>query len=246
LDVQSDDLSINWGEGVGGTGAMQTYTQWDAQKTQACVCDPYYTGTDCSQKQCPRGDNVLTLVASTSSTQSFTVTGDSASTAAPSGTITITYMDLYGGVWTTRPITIPSGLTAADTVGAGNIANALIALPNAVIPAVTVTASSANAKTQTYTITFTDEANAGLQNLITVNWKGCNRAGCSPLYGGLVDAVAGKVITVSAVTQGVTSTTSLKENLVCAEHGICDSTTGQCKCFSGFYDLDCNQQTVLL
>jgi len=29
---------------------------WDAHKTRACVCDPKYSGLDCSIRMCPRGD----------------------------------------------------------------------------------------------------------------------------------------------------------------------------------------------
>jgi len=29
---------------------------WDAHKTRGCVCDPKYTGLDCSIRMCPRGD----------------------------------------------------------------------------------------------------------------------------------------------------------------------------------------------
>jgi len=29
---------------------------WDAHKTRACVCDPKYSGLDCSTRMCPRGD----------------------------------------------------------------------------------------------------------------------------------------------------------------------------------------------
>lgn len=29
---------------------------WDAHKTRGCVCDPKYTGVDCSIRMCPRGD----------------------------------------------------------------------------------------------------------------------------------------------------------------------------------------------
>jgi hypothetical protein len=34
---------------------------WDAMKIQGCVCDPAYTGYDCSQWVCPTGDDPLTI-----------------------------------------------------------------------------------------------------------------------------------------------------------------------------------------
>lgn len=37
-----------------------TYTLWDADKIMGCQCDPGYTGMDCSQRECPKGDDPLT------------------------------------------------------------------------------------------------------------------------------------------------------------------------------------------
>lgn len=34
---------------------------WDADRIQACLCDPGYFGADCSSRQCPTGDDPLTL-----------------------------------------------------------------------------------------------------------------------------------------------------------------------------------------
>ena len=224
---------------------MVSYTNWDANKRQACVCDPYYTGTDCSLKQCPRGDNVLTLTAAGQPTQTFGFTTSDAGGLKSTSQFTITYMDLYGGVWTTRPITIGGGVTVGgDATGNTAIKAALQALPNAVIPAVTVTSSYAGT-TMTYVVTFTDEANAGPQNPLTINWKGCTRAGCTPYYTGLVSTTAATAVTVTIPTTGtasfyntgVSTVTAVSENAICSEHGICDTTSGQCKCFSGFYDL---------
>lgn len=35
---------------------------WDADILHGCVCDPGWTGFDCSQLECPRGDDPLTRV----------------------------------------------------------------------------------------------------------------------------------------------------------------------------------------
>ncbi|KUG01569.1 Multiple epidermal growth factor domains protein 10 [Phytophthora nicotianae] len=37
-----------------------TYSLWDADKIMGCQCDPGFTGFDCSQRECPKGDNPLT------------------------------------------------------------------------------------------------------------------------------------------------------------------------------------------
>jgi len=174
---------------------------------------------------------------------------DAANNADPTGTVTITYTDLFGGKWETRPITVDA--VAATT--AINVAAALKALPNAVIPAVTVAAATAPAAAlpvgygTAITVTFTDAANTGAQNLLPVNFKGCNRSGCAPRYGGLTSADNGVTVTVSDTTTFPLATeTALKEKAVCSEHGLCDSATGLCKCFHGYYNLDCSDQTILV
>jgi hypothetical protein len=40
--------------------ASATYSLWDADKILGCQCDPGFTGFDCSQRECPKGDNPLT------------------------------------------------------------------------------------------------------------------------------------------------------------------------------------------
>ncbi|GMI55210.1 hypothetical protein TeGR_g1051, partial [Tetraparma gracilis] len=37
-----------------------TYNLWDAEQIQGCVCDYSYTGHDCSQMTCSKGDDPRT------------------------------------------------------------------------------------------------------------------------------------------------------------------------------------------
>jgi hypothetical protein len=58
------ELRNDLGDGFKWTGAAPTRNQydfefpllWDAHKTRGCVCDPKFTGLDCSVRMCPRGD----------------------------------------------------------------------------------------------------------------------------------------------------------------------------------------------
>lgn len=105
-------------------------------------------------------------------------------------------------------------------------------------------------------IEFTGDQNVGVQNLLEVNYRGCDYDGCAPRYKGISDSdfdgTAGKRVFVyvadvtSHVDSGSQNKFMHKERAVCSEHGLCDSTTGLCTCFSGYYDEDCNKQTVLI
>jgi len=83
--------------------------------TRACVCDGYYTGVDCSFRQCPRGDDPLTTEiecqgvssgAQSHEVQEITLTADK----QLSGEMTLTYTDAYGQSWTTMPIEVGGDL----------------------------------------------------------------------------------------------------------------------------------------
>jgi hypothetical protein len=183
---------------------------------------------------------------------------DAAGSAVPTGTITLTYTDLYGGVWTTQPITVDTNIHT-------NIASALTALPNGVIESISCVknpdldgtagadnsyVAAADISTFGYVVhcTFTGDQNAGVQNTMTVNMGGCTRAGCSPLYAGtnIVTKGATADVTTNAAYAGTTDVQSHKEAAICSEHGLCDTETGLCECFSGYFDEDCSKQTVLV
>jgi hypothetical protein len=43
-----------------GVSAVFDYNLWDADKNQACACDPGFFGPDCSMRMCPKGNDPLT------------------------------------------------------------------------------------------------------------------------------------------------------------------------------------------
>ena len=224
------------------------YNLWDVSKTQGCVCDPYYEGADCSLRSCPKGSNVLLSTVAVD-TQIICLADQSAG-STPAGQFTLTFTDLYGGIWTTRPINTVGAASdlASDTVTAAEIQAALQNLPNQVIPSVTVVPyTGGSAKGLCYTVSFTDQANTGIQNTLKVNIGGCTRAGCAPFYSGLSSHLGSGADggVVATVTDGNVAA-NVWEAAVCSDHGLCDSSSGICNCFSGFYDLDCNEQTVLV
>lgn len=192
---------------------------------------------------CLKGDDPLTTVyskgtAQVNHIQNIEFTTSSAASAGDA--LTITFTDLYGADWTTRPI----AATAATWAGLSqSIEAALEALPNQVVKDVTVVettdnngASEATTTKFAYTVTF--EANTGTQNLLVLNTNGCEIDGCQPRIQGLV-GVSDKKVSVEQFS----GTTEASE---CSGRGNCDSETGICECTEGFTGEACEQQTVLL
>jgi len=342
-DPSSGRLTLN--KGTGDRSNKIYYNNWDANKAQACVCDPYYEGADCSLRQCPRGDNVLTTgninaagqveaKDQANTVQEFIIHQGTVA-GAMEGTFTLTFFDLYGGVWETEAISVKDTTAATAANIAARVEAALENLPNGVLEDVTVTAVNCGGDTsQTagtvggYTgvscsgdasdvtkegcsgsvefwngrlnggylgyfvslipwmsavlkaeqtnagsvspvagdymldgqcidmlVEFSGDQNAGQQPLLQVNIAGCTTDGCAPYYGGITDADVDGTTATAIQTAVVDVTTRVvsgsnkrmhKERAICAEHGICDSSTGTCGCFSGYYDEDCSKQTVLV
>ena len=42
------------------TATPVSYGLWDQDKSMSCNCDAGYVGADCSERQCPKGDDPLT------------------------------------------------------------------------------------------------------------------------------------------------------------------------------------------
>lgn len=240
---------VDWSNAYGqGQGAYQKaisldsapyYYGWDTSKQQGCVCDAGYEGADCSLRQCPRGDNVLTVnTAPAAFVQTITIasTGDF---VAAADEIVLTFTTLEGAAYTTTPIKV-TGTLDVTQIG-NNIQTALTSLPNHAIPTVTVSVTRNAGVSLVIAVTFSDAATTGVQNPLQVGFTGCRRAGCAPYYLGVQGTAATTGVTASIAVNAPTS-----ESAICSEHGVCDTATGLCKCFHGYYDLNCNEQTVLV
>lgn len=155
-----------------------------------CTCDSGFTGTDCSSRLCPRGDDPMTKETYIGNSgelqgnevQVVTVKGDSSHVLA--GSFTLTYTDKYGGSWTTRPMPVSSADATAIARHELMMEDLLESLPNQVIPDVAVVLS-ATTYSNTYTITFLHSANSGDQNMLTCDITGCDLDGCQPRFSGL-------------------------------------------------------------
>ena len=90
----------------------KSYKGWERDMVTACFCDPHYTGVDCSLRTCPSGDDPLTNKTEVSLAMSPELQMDEVQTLLIdgvhdlSGSFTLSYTDIYGREWETRPITV--------------------------------------------------------------------------------------------------------------------------------------------
>lgn len=172
-DIASGQLNARFTDSAAGANSYAgvqspfTYALWDAKKSFACVCDAGYAGSDCSMRECPRGDDPLTATSPTcgnkacvNEVQGFTLAGGASNN---NKNYRLTFTSFQGLSYTTSDVTLSSGTTAADfTANAAAVVNALHALPNNVTGVVRVSvaadpvASQGGAVTNLrYLVTFT-------------------------------------------------------------------------------------------
>jgi len=174
---------------------------WDQMRTQSCKCDRGYTGYDCNSRICPFGDDPTSDCGENSAgdvqliiTTSRVLTpgfGDDADgdASTPCDEVesdcvdkaneryfTLTFTDMFGGRFTTRPI-LDRAAACAVVGGVATpcpeIQYALMDLPNFAIPEVEVDTlplevnDAGDTKTTSlYTVQFTDSSNSGKQNTL--------------------------------------------------------------------------------
>merc|ERR1711920_695783 len=153
---------------------------WDQKRTQSCKCVRGYTGYDCNSRICPFGDDPTSDCGENSAGDvQLVVTKSPHDDVKTPRYFTLSFTDMFGGTFTTRPIldhapscVIPAGQTLKPCP---EVQYALMDLPNFAIPEVEVdaielvAAGSGAGKTATslYTVQFTDPSNAGKQNTLT-------------------------------------------------------------------------------
>jgi hypothetical protein len=165
---------------------------WDQMRTQVCECDRGYTGYDCNSRICPFGDDPTSDCGENSASDVQLVVTQSA--VDKKYYFTLTFTDMFGGAFTTRPI-----LDQKCTVS-GNAATpcpeiqyALMDLPNFAIPEVEVDVLEVKddngppiTKTSLYTVQFTHSSNSGKQNTLECEIVAdSNVDGAQPKYEGV-------------------------------------------------------------
>ncbi|GBG27690.1 Multiple epidermal growth factor-like domains protein 11 [Hondaea fermentalgiana] len=215
------------------------YAGWDATKVQVCVCDPGYEGYNCMDRKCKLGDDPLTLYSSTgvaeiNEEQTITLTVGTGFKAGSQ--FLLGYTDWRGETWITRPIDV-----ATTTLASIAVKEALLSLPQRAIDDIEVNVDTDTTASKVISVTFTSLETPGDQPLLTLYTDGCTSDGCQPYYAGVLnsDDAAPTTATVAVAQDGT------GERTVCSSRGICDTETGVCSCFDGFYGQACEKQTLV-
>jgi len=162
---------------------------WDQMRTQQCSCDRGFSGYDCASRTCPFGDDPTSDCGENSAGDVQLIVTESK--RFEEQYFTLTFTDMFGGEFTTRPI-LDQFCTYDNTVHLGaipcpEIQYALMDLPNFAIPEVQVDYvkkidDGADA-TSVYAVYFTDSSNAGKQNTLQCEVVDSpNVAGAQPKY----------------------------------------------------------------
>ncbi|CAM9590345.1 unnamed protein product [Chrysoparadoxa australica] len=223
----------------------------------ACNCDGGWRGADCSLRSCPEGNDVMVEPSGGTAApqiQALCFFG----TYADNEYFALTFTTQAGERYTTNPIAL--------------VKARLEALPNGVIDTVNVQAKEldkvtslsavvVNAATDCQLIIEVEFAGphvSGNQNLLEVEYTKCDVEGCTPriptaLASGLVILLCSSFSVLIQQRAGALCNrfvsqvvSSNEESYECGGRGKCDTLTGTCQCFSGYYGWHCETQTALI
>lgn len=207
-------------------GRVGTYTDWDSEAIQACVCDGGYFGSDCSQRYCPKGDDPLTFCDNSTPTErqriKFVIPATTnalafANVVSGSDQVALTWTSDNYEQWTTQRI---ESVLSADA--SADIKAALENLPNFIVPTVSVTLENginvAPLTSASYIVEFDSTRNRGNPDMLTMPHilsvggrnisLGCNQAGCQPVHNQIFlsdiqDEAGGKAADMSVLSDSV-------------------------------------------
>lgn len=204
---------------------------WDTTKIQGCACDAGFTGLDCASRLCPIGDDPMTVAPSLSG-QRWTVFVDFRGGLPTTAEAHLDIGNLEdGSTVSTRPINLVTNTPA-------NVEKTL--LDTGVIKS--IASSSVSISDAGFNYTFTLQEPLRL-SFVRTRWEtDCTVAGCQPRKLAPVPSDALEAGAAYVVTEPHTKADSAR----CSNRGTCDSSSGTCGCYEGFYGRACQFQTVLI
>ena len=235
---------------------------WDAQKARGCLCDAGYGGPDCSQRTCPRGNDITLLEASSAAQnaqhwlQCRALPGSTDPTL-PVPSITLSFR---GQSTAPLPITASASAVAAALAALSTIAGPVdVAFdPLAQYPTQLCTSSS-----PPQSIAFTFRTVHGNPPPLQVALDAASRDPIAGTYarglgwtGTQLEFTGGQAAAAFTGSAAAPSTQHVYQvnpsgypasginalitrvgasgDEVCSNRGLCDAATGRCQCFLGF------------
>ncbi|DAZ99520.1 TPA: hypothetical protein N0F65_005392 [Lagenidium giganteum] len=179
---------------------------WDRNKIRSCLCDPRFTGYDCSLYECPRGDDPYT--------SGDTIEKQLLQCVATSGTLVLSFRDAA-----TPPLPYD--------VDAPTLQAALQALPT--IGDVRVTYMGGTTACSTNNVLIIVELLTALGDLPPI--RATNSVLRNSVSGNGLDGSGSVTVATGGTTLlGQTSVAGTREDAYCSNHGKCDFTSGTCVC----------------
>jgi hypothetical protein len=195
------------------------YSNWEADAVTMCVCDWGFTGPDCSMKLCSKGDDPLTIG---QSYRSITITTSTNDTVVPTGGVYTLYFD-------GEAVQFDYDASAAD------LQAAIDSLDNVELSHVDVV-QSAGIYSNLYTVQFRRWPTFPRQNNIF------SHDGSPPLSSFVCSALKVSIAANQTVLCDLADVpaTDVREYKACSGRGSCNFATGQCMCFPGYGEANCN------
>mmetsp|Transcript_22484 Transcript_22484/g.35644 ORF Transcript_22484/g.35644 Transcript_22484/m.35644 type:complete len:689 (+) Transcript_22484:238-2304(+) len=179
---------------------------WDAHRLFHCLCDDGYEGYDCSLRSCPTGDDPATYDDAREQ-QLFQC-------AANAGTFTATFRQQTTGA-------INANATKAEFVSALEELSSINKVEVRFSSGATVCYGSSD---DANTVAVRFQTPTGDLPDLTFDDSGLSSGSGTPI----TTATDGDTLGGQTSVQGTT------EDVVCSNHGLCDTATGTCTCFPGW------------
>ncbi len=198
-----------------------TYASWEHENLYGCVCDPHYSGADCSLRPCPRGDDPWTV---DQNDRVIIITTAADAGTEMTGSFTFTFMG--------ESVEFPAD--AGSVTDCDNFFETHLAIQDIDC---TITSVDEDTKGGTWTISFIEFENPPFENNIYSH----NGNPGLEMFTCTADSVTTGTNPTCVITDDGAST-NIKEFDLCSNRGVCDLAIGTCKCFIGSDGAACQYQ----